>query len=331
MRTLSVESVFSCGSELAQKPFPVMALSWKFPDHLIVGYEDGTINDFPVGSPLRPTVFIPPFKAEEFPTYPPVSHIKTSLKDSFILVCYNHKDSATVFGYKAGTNDATTKIVHLSGVVLDMNIMEWAQVLITLSSINNELSIYNYLHGDLLVALRINIEGITFQNPLTSFTILAINKQIKHVYKVKEEKSKGDIIACGMKNGTILMAYLDLKFNKEKISATIDPQQLYKTQEITENTAGIRVIYLDPVTDNMLVGDAKGNVVIFKNSLMKALNSTEAKKREEEDKRSWLGKIWGREWLGEKLEEIDNAANIEVVDTKPIPGEFEKPNEDLKQ
>jgi hypothetical protein len=331
MKTLSVESIFSCGSELMSNPLPIMALNWKFPEHLVVGYEDGTINDFPIGSPLSPTVFIPPFKVEEFPTYPPVSYIKSSLTDSFILVCYNHKDSATVFGYKAGTNETTTKIVHVSGIILDMNVIEWAQVLITLSSVNNEMSIYNYLHGDFLVSLRVNIEGITFQNPLTSFTVLPINKQIMSVYKVKEEKSKGDIIACGMKNGTILIAYLDIKFDKEKISATINPQQLYKTQEMAENSAEIRVIHLDPVTDNMLVGDANGNVVIFKNSLMQALNPLEAKKREEENKRSWLGKIWGREWSSEKLEEIDTPANVEVVDTNPIPGEFENLSEDSKQ
>eukprot|EP00826_Nyctotherus_ovalis_P045469 TRINITY_DN5038_c0_g2_i8.p1 TRINITY_DN5038_c0_g2~~TRINITY_DN5038_c0_g2_i8.p1 ORF type:complete len:456 (-),score=118.26 TRINITY_DN5038_c0_g2_i8:53-1393(-) len=290
LKTLSIENVFSCVSDPAQKSLSVTALSWQFPDHLVVGYEDGTINDFPVSNPSSPSVFIPSFRPEESAVCPSVAHIEVSLKDSFVLAAYNHQDSTTVFGYKVGKNEVTASIKHLAGFILDMRILEWAQVLVTLGSINNELSVYSYLHGDQLVVLCVSFEKITFRNPLTSLAMLPVTKEVKEIYKVPQEHSKGDIIACGMRNGTILTAYLDLKFGKEKVLATINPQKLYKTQETAEGSkvAGITAICVDPVTDNMLVGDAKGNVVMFGNAVTQILNPAEAKRKEEEKKKSCL-------------------------------------------
>lgn len=325
LKTLSVESVFSCMSELAQKSLSVTALSWQFPDHLIVGYEDGTINNFPAADPSSPSVFIPSFRPEEVPACPPVALVKVSLKDSFVLAAYNFQNSATVFGYKVGKNEVTASIRHSGGLILDMKILEWAQVLVTLGSVNNELSVYSYLHGDQLVVLHVSFEKITFQNPLTSLALLPVTRQVKEIYKVPQEHSKGDIIACGMKNGTILTAYLDLKFAKEKVLATINPQQLYKIQT-TESSAvaGITAICIDPVTDNMLVGDAKGNVVMFENAVTQVLNPAEAKRKEEAKGKSWLGKAWRGKWFSEASGEDENkVGRVELVDTMPIPGEFE--------
>eukprot|EP00826_Nyctotherus_ovalis_P045467 TRINITY_DN5038_c0_g2_i5.p1 TRINITY_DN5038_c0_g2~~TRINITY_DN5038_c0_g2_i5.p1 ORF type:complete len:121 (-),score=36.12 TRINITY_DN5038_c0_g2_i5:36-371(-) len=76
---------------------------------------------------------------------------------------------------------------------------------------------------------------------------------------------------------------------------------------------------------------AKGNVVMFGNAVTQILNPAEAKRKEEEKKKSWFDKAWRGRWFSGRLGEDKNkVGRVELIDTMPIPGEFENPTPEGK-
>ena len=100
--------------------------------------------------------------------------------------------------------------------------------------------------------------------------MLPITSQVKLRYdaiKGGKNNFEGDIISFGMTDGTILVAYLSLQFDKEKVTASILPQQLYKNQTENHYDSSIFTLYIDPNTDHIIAGNMQGDALIFNKSI----------------------------------------------------------------
>lgn len=307
METLSVKNVFIHDGEMEEEFPAVTAVNCKIKDRVIVGYEDGKVREFVLTDPSQFTAFVPD-------TEVPVACLTCATKNSFILAAYClNKGNNKIYGYKSGGIAVNCVIGHSVGTVIAMEVLERIQVLVTLSDTNNELSIYDYINGEQLISLKVNIPTITDKTLITSFTMLAITKEILHSHTgdtetisldQPETKAKGDIIAFGLANGTILTAYLSIKLDKGQLSASILPQKIYKAQESGDLSlvSGIKCLHIDSVTDHILAGNGKGGIIAFSRAMMQIFNPKKAEDLQAKDKSGgWLSKTvlggWG---LGNK-------------------------------
>ena len=279
---LCITDVFTYGNDPEYKQPSVTAINCRIKEKVIAGYEDGFINEFSVNNPTQPTNSIPPLKTGSSMLYSPVAHIEYSGKKKLIIASYNmSKESSTILSYEIGSTSIFSTINHSSGSVIGMRVLEWAQALVTLSNFKNEIGIYDYTSGTQLISLHVEIKNITYHNPITSFALLPLTKQVRLKYEglktILKNETQGDIIAFGMVNGSILTAYLSLKFDKGKVMASIIPQQLYKSKLKDIYESSIISLYIDSATDNVVAGDAQGNVIMLDRVVMQILNPDKAK------------------------------------------------------
>jgi len=305
METLNVRNVFIYDGEMGEEFSPVTAVNCQMKDQVVVGYDDGKVREFSLTNPSQFTTFTPTLENKTL-IHSAVSFICCITKSNLILSAYNlNKEDGRIFGYKSGTTEVISTMKHTAGKIIEMKVLERIQLLITLSDTNNELSIYDYTNAEQLINLQIKIPTVTDNSSISAFTLLGVTKQVWQSYTTNtevsldqpESKPKGDIIVFGLSNGTILTAYISLKLDKEKLSASILPQKIYKAQETNDLllATGIRCLYIDAFADYMLAGDERGNIVGFNRAVMQILNPSKAQELQEHDQsQGWLNKIgWG--------------------------------------
>jgi len=348
---LTVRDVYMYGSNLQEKYPPVTAVNCRNSGKLIVSYANSLIKEFSMLDQSAINIFNPnktssPLKETNPENQIYANFIEYADSNDLILAAYNGKENSKIYCFKSGTENPLYEISLKNSPILCMNILNWARALITLSKNNNELNIYNYLNGELLASLQINIPSLTENNPITYFSILQITKQIRQVYMGDTEinslessddslqPAKSDLIVFSMENGTILSAYLSLKFTSGKISCSIIPHQTYKTQgkiSVAIKNQGIRFIHIDPVTDRILLGDGECNIITFEKIILRALNPVKAKKYEEEKKQK-SGGFWGKfGFSGFSL--LDETVNIQQSTASPKSKEIvntKKTSENIK-
>ena len=335
---LAIKEVFLYESTLQQTYPSVTSVNCRLSGRVVAGYENGVVKEFSVINQTAISIFTPPDKEPGIPI-----HIECIEKDNIIIVAYHSKGTTKIYSYKSGAPTSIVSTITHSGEILAIHSLEWAKVLVTLSKASNEVSVYNYLDGELLLCLHVNIPGLTDHNPLTTFSLLQVTRQMRQVYVGDSETSsldqpedslqgpKGDIIVFGLENGTVLTAYLVLRADKGKIMGTLIPQQIYKTQTKGEASTGIKALFVDPVTDRLLAGDGEGNIVVFEKIVLRVLNPAKAQKYEEEKKAKtggWMHKIGLGGWT--VLDEIHSnypasspAAPVISESPKKVGGEVE--------
>ena len=317
------------------------AVNCRIKGRIIVGYEDGKVKEFVAMNPSQVTTFIPTLK-HGIEIHSPVLALECCPKEKYIIAAYNNTNDndGRIFTYKSDSIIPLCSMPHLSGFLLSIQVLEHIKILVTLTIASNEITMYDYLQGEKLLNLQINIPNITDISPITAFTVLPVTKQIWKNYGEESEdisldqpeiKPKEDIIAFGLSNETILTAYLSIKFEKGQISASVIPQEIYRAQ-IYNNTnskkLGIKSLYIDPVTDNLLAGDMQGMIIMFNKAVIQVLNPTKAKKMDEKKAKSkgWLSKIglgWGS---SNELKESSVASNEVKKQSNPMELELEETN-----
>eukprot|EP00826_Nyctotherus_ovalis_P009597 TRINITY_DN12538_c0_g1_i2.p1 TRINITY_DN12538_c0_g1~~TRINITY_DN12538_c0_g1_i2.p1 ORF type:complete len:348 (+),score=62.60 TRINITY_DN12538_c0_g1_i2:275-1318(+) len=280
---LDISEVFTYGAKTGSKYPAVTAINCRIKERVIAGYENGSINEFSVRSPLQPLTSIPPAKSESLEFCFPVAHVECSEKRKAIVAVYNMgKEASVIVSYESGSSTASYIINHPSGSIICMRLLEWAQSMVTLSNFKNEIIIYDYTDGSQLVSLQAQIPNITFHNPITAFTLLPLTKQIRLKYANSlREEPKGDLLVLGMVDGTILTAYLSLSFDKSKVMASVVPQQLYRSKSTDMYELCITSLYVDEVTDNIVAGDIQGNIFVLDKPIVQILNPDRAKQSAE--------------------------------------------------
>eukprot|EP01022_Parablepharisma_sp_SALTPOND_P000806 TRINITY_DN105080_c1_g1_i1.p1 TRINITY_DN105080_c1_g1~~TRINITY_DN105080_c1_g1_i1.p1 ORF type:complete len:504 (+),score=56.47 TRINITY_DN105080_c1_g1_i1:3427-4938(+) len=293
-KTLSIKDVFQHDSAV-----PVSALSCAIPSKLLVGYKDGTAKELILPNGDIGRVFAPPSG-----TLMSTTHIQVVEKGSIVLIGYNSTDKGILECYKDGEATPTYMVTHDKGPILKIQALDRNK---TLGVLSNEFSLYNYISGDLLLSLQLSIPGVTDTVPVVEFALVPVTKKLRQVYIGDTELSTldspdeglqgpaGDIIVLGTAEGNVLTGFLSLNLSSKKLQCSIMPQSLYKAQlPKSSESQKMTALFIDPVTDRILIGNADGTVKVIEKAIIRMLNPIKAKLEDEEEKKknsSWVYRL----------------------------------------
>lgn len=292
-----------------QFKMPVTAVHCRLPGRVVVGYANGIAKEFKISENASISTFTPAFALKQIQERAKedqeaalsVTQLEASEKDHLILVGCNvsKQESAIVCGFLSGSSSANVTMLHNGGQIITMKLLEKAKVLITLSSKNNAIALFNYTNGEQIIELSLKIPGITDTVSVSSLCLLPLTRQLKQVYVGDVELSsldqaddtlqgpQGDLLLLGLENGSILSTRLSLTMVGNKIQCSIIPQCVYKAQtKDLQDSLNLKItsLFLDPVTDRLLVGDAQANIKIFQRTILRILNPAKAKQQDDEEK-----------------------------------------------
>ncbi len=293
----------------------VTAVNCRSSGHIVVGYSNGIAKEFGSKDSAPLNIYVAVDLALSSPEGKlPISHIAVAERDHRIFVIQNGADKCMILGFETGSSSARTRMQYNGGRAAAVEVLERTKTLALLGT-KNELAIFNYVDGEMIVKLDISIPGLTEGNSVVSAEVVPVNKQMRQVYVGEAEtcvldqsedpaQSKGDVIFLGFEKGEILSGKLVLTMAERTLECALLPYNVYKAQiGKTTSLPSLRVqsLHVDPVTD-LLVAATQDGVRLFDRTLVRILNPEKARKEDEKSRAEgtgWvrklgLGKLFGK-------------------------------------